>query len=79
MRTLLFMLAIFAVAAGAGTRAQAKNYPWCADYSGPAGGANCGFTTYEQCMATLSGIGGFCNRNTQYAPAAVQPRARKHW
>jgi len=52
------------------TGAQAQNYPWCAEYGGGemGGGMNCGFTTYEQCMATLSGMGGFCNRNTQYVP-----------
>jgi hypothetical protein len=36
-------------------------YPWCAVYSDDAGGAsNCGFLTIEQCRATESGIGGFC-------------------
>ncbi len=49
--------------------AEAQNYPWCAQYSGRGGGGqNCGFSTFEQCMATVSGIGGFCNRNTQYIP-----------
>jgi hypothetical protein len=67
MRTLLFLLAIFAVTAGIGTSAQAQNYPWCAQYSG-LGGTNCGFTTFAQCMATLAGMGGFCNANTQYVP-----------
>jgi hypothetical protein len=46
MRILLFLLAIFAVTAGIGTRAQAQNYPWCAQYSG-LGGTNCGFTTFQ--------------------------------
>ena len=69
MRTLLFLLAIFAVTAGIGTPAQAQNYPWCAQYSG-LGGTNCGFTTFQQCMATLAGMGGFCNANTQYVPPA---------
>ncbi len=67
MRILLFVLAIFVVAAGTGTRAAAQNYPWCADY-GTGGGTNCGFTSFQQCMATLSGAGGFCNQNTQYQP-----------
>jgi hypothetical protein len=69
MRVLLFLLAIFAVTAGIGTPAQAQNYPWCAQYSG-LGGTNCGFTTFQQCMATLAGMGGFCNANTQYVPLA---------
>jgi hypothetical protein len=35
-------------------------YPLCAQYSGDGGGGtNCGFLTFEQCRAGLSGIGGF--------------------
>lgn len=30
----------------------------------------CGFVSFQQCMATVTGIGGFCVRNTLYqAPA----------
>jgi hypothetical protein len=68
MKLVFFTLA-FAIAAGAvATNAEAQNYPWCA-YLGKGGDANCGFVTFEQCMATLSGLGGWCNRNTQYVPA----------
>src|SRR5580658_10315313 len=70
MRTLLFLLAIFAVTAGIGTRAEAQNYPWCADYAG-FGSQNCGFTTIQQCMAALSVNGGFCDANTQYVPPTL--------
>ena len=71
MRNLLLALGILAGMTGFGSVAEAQNYPWCADYSGGdmGGGTNCGFTTFEQCMATLSGMGGFCNRNTQYVPS----------
>lgn len=49
------------------TPAAAIEYPWCAQYSGRGGGGrNCGFSTYSQCMATVSGIGGFCERNSFY-------------
>ena len=49
-------------------------YPWCAVYGGGAGGAsNCGFLTIEQCRATVSGIGGFCEPNQFYNP---RPGAR---
>jgi hypothetical protein len=34
---------------------------WCAYYSGPAGGTNCGFYTLGQCRAAVSGIGGVCS------------------
>jgi Protein of unknown function (DUF3551) len=79
MRTLLFLLAIFAVTAGIGTTAQAQNYPWCAIYDVGDAAYNCGFVSREQCMATVSGIGGFCNINTQYVSPAMHPvpKARK--
>ena len=67
MRPFIFGLGIVILAAGFVTRAEAQNYPWCAQYSGGSfSGQNCGFTTRAQCMATVSGIGGFCVRNTQY-------------
>jgi len=44
-------------------------YPWCAVYSGDAGGStNCGFLTIAQCRATVSGMGGFCAHNQFYNP-----------
>jgi hypothetical protein len=43
-----------------GTPAEAQNYPWCGQYTGSISGAmNCGFSTFQQCMADVSGIGGF--------------------
>jgi hypothetical protein len=71
MKALLFVAGTLLAAGAISTPAEAQNYPWCAYYSGRAGGTNCGFTTYEQCMATVSGIGGFCNINTQYVPPAA--------
>jgi hypothetical protein len=72
MRLLLLMLGLSVCVVGIGTRAEAQNYPWCAYYSGGrfggGGGTNCGFTTFQQCLDTVSGIGGFCARNTQYQP-----------
>ena len=71
MRILLLTLGILGSMFAFASSAEAQNYPWCAEYGGGdmgGGGTNCGFTTYEQCMATLSGMGGFCNRNTQYVP-----------
>jgi Protein of unknown function (DUF3551) len=39
---------------------------WYAQYSGALGGSeNCGFSTFAQCQASVSGIGGFC-RPSQY-------------
>jgi hypothetical protein len=67
MKAFPFAAGILLAAAAAITRAEAQNYPWCA-YYGRGDGTNCGFTTFAQCMATVSGIGGFCNINTQYIP-----------
>jgi hypothetical protein len=70
MRSLLVFVAIVIAAAATGSSARAQNYPWCAQYGGffGDGGTNCGFTTYEQCLATISGMGGACERNLQYVP-----------
>lgn len=69
MRIFLLLSAVCVAAVATGTRAEAQNYPWCAQYSDGMGGAtNCGFTTFQQCLDTVRGIGGFCNPNTQYVP-----------
>ena len=49
-------------------------YPWCAVYGGES---NCGFLTIDQCRATISGMGGFCEPNQFYNPRPAA-RARKH-
>jgi hypothetical protein len=69
MKAFLFVSALLTSIAGISTHADAQNYPWCAYYSmGENGPTNCGFTTYDQCMTTVSGIGGFCAFNTQFVP-----------
>jgi hypothetical protein len=50
---------------------------WCAQYGSPGGGTNCGFYSFQQCRATVSGIGGFCMRNPFSAyRGARDPRRR---
>ena len=84
MRVLLFTLGILVAVTTLGTGAQAQNYPWCAALNLGDLSYNCGFDTEAQCRATVSGIGGFCNRNTQYVPPpgphgpAVYRRHRRH-
>jgi uncharacterized protein DUF3551 len=52
-------------------------YPWCAQMGGGRGGSrNCGFWTYEQCMATLWGNGGYCEHNPLFRgpqPGMIPP------
>jgi len=77
-------LALIALAALAASQLVAPSahaetyYPWCANYGGDMGGSsNCGFSTLEQCMATVSGIGGSCDRNPFYVDAAKPRRAAR--
>jgi Protein of unknown function (DUF3551) len=78
VRLPLLTLGIVLVASAIGTSAEAQNYPWCAYYGDDFGGTNCGFVSYDQCMMTVTGIGGFCDRNTQYVPPgqAMHPSER---
>ena len=69
MRRILVISAILTSAALlAPTVSEAQIYPSCAQYGGMSGGGgrNCGFASYAQCMATVSGVGGFCERNSFY-------------
>jgi hypothetical protein len=53
--------------------AFADSYKWCAVQND--GGTNCGFVTIEQCRATISGSGGFCEPK-QVVPPNLSPAAR---
>ena len=74
MRMILLLLAFAMVALAADVRpATAQNYPWCAYYGGGGaggGGTNCGFSTWNQCMAAISGNGGYCGENPMYRTQA---------
>jgi hypothetical protein len=60
-----------------GSPAKAVDWPWCADLAGKdgGGGTNCGFASWAQCQAAISGIGGWCYPNPYYRGAPV-PRRR---
>jgi hypothetical protein len=62
-------------ALGAGTaRAQYQRAPWCA-YLGSWGGSyDCSYYTFQQCMATASGLGNICLRNPRYVGDPERPR-----
>jgi hypothetical protein len=64
MKSLLFALVVIAAAALLGTPAEARTFPWCVQHS-RGGGRNCGFVSFDQCMATARGLG-FCVRNPRY-------------
>jgi Protein of unknown function (DUF3551) len=79
MKTLLFVFGLLLATIMLAPAAQAQNYPWCARYGTPYDDTSCGFTSYEQCMASVSGIGGFCERNDTYKPPlAARPQTYRH-
>jgi hypothetical protein len=77
VRPLPVALTIFLAAMVTSGKASAQNYPWCA-YYGDDSGENCGFTTYAQCMEDIAGMGGSCERNTQYVPSAGPHATLRH-
>jgi hypothetical protein len=62
MRAIAVLLIMAAVTPVSTAQAEGS---WCANYSGN-GGTNCGFYSFEQCMAAVSGAGGFCTQNGFY-------------
>ena len=68
MKFALSAAAMTLVTIAAAAPAQAQNYPWCVYWAGTGGARNCGFVTYEQCIATARGAGAMCARNAGYEP-----------
>ena len=83
MRMLRASLTIVALltATTAGHAQSAYDYPWCALYGGRdgPGATSCYYTSREQCMQTLSGIGGTCIRSPFYGhgPGSEQRQPRR--
>jgi Protein of unknown function (DUF3551) len=77
--TMLFIAGLFAENTAASAQ-SAGSYPFCAIYYRmDAGGTpSCYFDSREQCMTTISGVGGFCIENQYYHRVAVQPPRRVH-
>jgi hypothetical protein len=77
MRAILFVaLMAGALSVFSGTGASAQYYPWCSLYSDKVGSSNCGFVSFEQCMANVRGIGGFCVQNAWAAGREIRPYGR---
>jgi hypothetical protein len=68
MRVVLAALVVL-LAGSTFDSAKADPYRWCAVYGGNGdgdAGTNCGFITWGQCLASISGMGGFCQPNLFY-------------
>ncbi|MBN9051656.1 MAG: DUF3551 domain-containing protein [Rhizobiales bacterium] len=68
--------AVMLACASGSASAASDPYRWCAQY-GQEGGRNCGFITLQQCLDTVSGVGGGCERNMFYTGPEMQPASRK--
>ena len=64
MRTTIAAVAALTALVSTSVGARADG-PWCSYYV--QGGRNCGFYSYQQCQANISGIGGSCAPNPAYA------------
>ena len=65
MRSILAISAILVAFSAA--PAAARDYPWCARTSSNGFNGDCSFTSYNQCMATVSGQRGECLQNPRFA------------
>jgi hypothetical protein len=76
MTRLIF--AAFALAAAAltepGTGEAAPYWPWCSQYGPDSFAHACAFSSWEQCMQTVRGIGGYCYVNPYPPPPALTAR-----
>lgn len=63
MRWLIVVMAAAGTLTLTSSPSEARTYPWCAYYNWHT--YNCGFVTQRQCLATISGVGGWCRRNPQ--------------
>jgi hypothetical protein len=75
---LVLGVAVAAALAGAPAHGQAR---WCASVEGGNGGfVSCGYATWQQCQAALSGQGGICHPDPgagANAPSIARPPSRR--
>lgn len=75
---IFFAAAVCMLLATASAHAARPDAPWCAQYSGYAADRNCGFHTFEQCRADISGLGGHCLPNPWFYDRFAEPRRYRH-
>ena len=67
MKSLAAAVLAFAGLAAFGATANAAEYPYCAASGGLGSYGSCGFSSFEQCRASVMGAGGYCHVNPAYA------------
>lgn len=74
-KSIVALLAVAALTSALAMSSQARaeiKYPWCGISGTGGGGTNCGFTSFDQCRAAMSGTNGSCFENADYQ-APKQP------
>ena len=72
---MIFAVVALATVTMAGHRSAdaAPYWPWCSQYPGDMGAAHaCAFSSWEQCMGTVRGIGGYCYANPYPPPLSAR-------
>jgi hypothetical protein len=79
MRTLTPALLLGASFLLAGSGPLAADARWCAESGGREAYRNCGYYTFEQCKAAVSGVGGSCTENPAWfwPPVYAEPRRKR--
>jgi Protein of unknown function (DUF3551) len=73
MRVMYIAVALAGLLSGMRTGEARSWNPWCARYVGGIT-IDCAYVSHDQCMLTVSGVGGFCTRNPTPPPPAPPPR-----
>ena len=79
MRKLVIVAALAAgvLCAGPGSAGSAQAGAWCQTDQDLII-VNCSYVSFEQCRATVSGVGGLCLRNPVPDPAPASRSRKKH-
>jgi hypothetical protein len=78
---LSFLIAAAALAGGIPASHAQSPYNWCGVYSSGFGAPSCSYNSYQQCVETMRGLGGFCTQTPAYrgpVTGAGEPRRRRH-
>jgi hypothetical protein len=65
----------FAAIVASAAMANATEYPYCSAGGGFSSHGSCGFSSFEQCRATVMGAGGYCHVNPAYDASRTAARA----
>jgi hypothetical protein len=67
-----FIIASAIVLLSSASAYAAPDYPWCQRTKITGGSPDCSFTSFNQCQASISGVGGDCVRNPLMAYGSYQ-------